>query len=334
LRGFWQNKPDFGAAAATAQPVRRSPKGERGKLNASKGCSYRGTVSRSAAKRLRQAWAAVAAIAKMRAAVRPGSKREGGVWQNKPDHLSARSKADPVGRCPTRWIPGSRAELVIGPAEGRTRWPAPRNDRTEPLSERLRQRFRPLHSRPIGRTIDARPIWPGRTRDRRHWAMHRRPPPVPSARTTPAHAAPPAEPAPIPAGAAPSAIVPAVTVASPIELHRLHGSKLIGCRPQVAWVHHGGIRAHAGHCADDGERRGQCHAEFTHCMFPSRVSGWAGCDRQHRWSRSLRRQTHNQPAVVRLHHALLRSSSVARAGRSGIAVVAAEPWPSGYGASP
>jgi len=26
------------------------------------------------------------------------------------------------------WIPGSPAEPVIGPAFGRTRWPAPRND--------------------------------------------------------------------------------------------------------------------------------------------------------------------------------------------------------------
>jgi hypothetical protein len=254
LRGFWQNRPDFGAGATKARRRTRQNLGE--KLNHSKGRSYPGTISHRTAKRRRSPWAAVAAFARVRGPLRPSPKRDGEVWQNKPDRLSARRE--------DAWIPGSWAA------------PAPRDDGTEPQLKRLRQRSRPLHTRPIGRTMDARPVWPRRTRDRRHWAMVRRSPSVPAGRTTPAHAAPSAEPAAIPAGAAPSAIVPAVAVASPIELNRLHGRELIGGRPQVARMHHGGMRAHAGHCTDDGERRGQCHAEFTHCMFPFRVSGWAG----------------------------------------------------------
>src|SRR5258705_11837686 len=35
------------------------------------------------------------------------------------------------------WIPGSLAEPVIGPAEGRTRWLAPRNDKLMPDPKKL-----------------------------------------------------------------------------------------------------------------------------------------------------------------------------------------------------
>ena len=123
--------------------------------------------------------------------------------------------------------------------------------------------------------VDARAIaaWPVvDARSVMNWPA----PTVPSYWAAPAETAMPAIAAPIPARPAPSGLVPAIAPPSPNELNGLHGSKFIRCRPQGDRVNHGSMRASADHCTHDRERRGQCQAEFAHCIFPLRLFRWVG----------------------------------------------------------